>query len=238
MKKVDRIGFKYGKLTVLERAESLKSGGQMRTRWRCLCDCGNTVTVESRALTAGNDIGCGCYHRKDETGKKYGKLRVLEKDSTTTKKGVSFLCQCDCGVEVHVLGKNLRAGLVKSCGRHGSENRPNRLDPGIAQQRKVITYLRSRSVLRGFENDLSDKRILDLIKAPCHYCGALSSNSARQPRCNGSFEYNGIDRVDNSLGYIEGNVVTACKFCNYAKRDRSTEDFIKWVDTVYNHLRR
>ena len=37
--------------------------------------------------------------------------------------------------------------------------------------------------------------------------------------------YNGIDRLDSSLGYTKDNIVTCCKICNYAKNKMKFEDF-------------
>lgn len=37
---------------------------------------------------------------------------------------------------------------------------------------------------------------------------------------------------DNSKGYTLENVVTCCKFCNYAKHTSTYEDFIKWLDRL------
>ena len=51
----------------------------------------------------------------DETGKKYGKLKVLRFDEM--RKGQPFfICQCECGREVSVRGPNLRSGNTTSCG--------------------------------------------------------------------------------------------------------------------------
>ncbi len=52
---------------------------------------------------------------KDETGKRYGKLRVLRSDDTR-KDQPYFLCRCDCGQEKSVRGANLRSGNTTSCG--------------------------------------------------------------------------------------------------------------------------
>jgi hypothetical protein len=38
--------------------EKIKGPG--RTRWFCLCDCGNTTTVEGKKLVNGNTKSCGC----------------------------------------------------------------------------------------------------------------------------------------------------------------------------------
>lgn len=48
----------------------------------------------------------------------------------------------------------------------------------------------------------------------------------------GELRYNGIDRVNGALGYVVGNVVTACAFCNRAKSDMPIEAFERWLDRV------
>lgn len=55
---------------------------------------------------------------KDETGKRYGLLTVLRRYDTTDPSGVGtyWLCRCDCGTEVAVLGAKLRNGNTRSCG--------------------------------------------------------------------------------------------------------------------------
>lgn len=52
----------------------------------------------------------------DITGKRFGKLTVLRENGHDYKKRLMWLCRCDCGKEVNVLGDKLRAGRIKSCG--------------------------------------------------------------------------------------------------------------------------
>ena len=57
----------------------------------------------------------------DITGNKYGMLTVIRRDGTWFDKwGFSscptWLCKCDCGNEVSVLGRNLKSGATRSCG--------------------------------------------------------------------------------------------------------------------------
>jgi len=47
----------------------------------------------------------------------------------------------------------------------------------------------------------------------CHYCGEVN-------------ETHGMDRVDNSKGYILENLVSCCQICNWMKRDLGLKDFI------------
>jgi hypothetical protein len=62
-----KIGDVYGRLTVVERAENAPN---KKTRWRCVCECGNEVVVISTNLTRPTNptLSCGCYH-KEQTSK-------------------------------------------------------------------------------------------------------------------------------------------------------------------------
>jgi hypothetical protein len=54
---IDRLGQKFGRLSVVE------SAGRDRNKkvlWKCLCDCGNTAIIPSGALVTGNTTSCGC----------------------------------------------------------------------------------------------------------------------------------------------------------------------------------
>lgn len=53
----DLTGQRFGRLTVIERAENNKSG---RVCWKCLCDCGNKHIVSSNNLLRGEVKSCGC----------------------------------------------------------------------------------------------------------------------------------------------------------------------------------
>ena len=57
----DRTGERFGRLTVIELAEK---GTNIKTKWKCKCDCGNTVVVTSSHLVTGTTNSCGCL-RKD-----------------------------------------------------------------------------------------------------------------------------------------------------------------------------
>lgn len=114
----DLTGKKFGKLTVLERAES-KNG---RTYWKCKCDCGNEINVIASNLLRGNTKSCGCssieYANKhkyiDLSGQKFGKLTVIRKTRVKNRNSY-WLCRCECGVEKEISMVALRRGQ-KSCG--------------------------------------------------------------------------------------------------------------------------
>lgn len=74
----DLTGQKFGRLTVVSRAENRKNNG---ARWNCVCDCGNPemVTVAATHLKRGKIKSCGCYMRETSSinGKKRKKVQHI-----------------------------------------------------------------------------------------------------------------------------------------------------------------
>lgn len=62
-KKIEMVGRKFGRLTVieedLERYAAMQ--GRKRVVWKCICDCGKEVSVRGEDLRSGNTTSCGCY---------------------------------------------------------------------------------------------------------------------------------------------------------------------------------
>lgn len=58
--------------------------------------------------------------KKDLTGKKFGRLTVIEQAEDHVflngKKAAQWLCKCDCGNYITVLGNNLTRNHTRSCG--------------------------------------------------------------------------------------------------------------------------
>lgn len=92
-----------------------------------------------------------------------------------------------------------------------------RRDPAKYKVRQV----RGNARQRGLSIGLTDERIVELSSQDCSYCGAPAGALL-----------NGIDRVDNRIGYEEGNVVPCCFVCNRAKQDAGREEFIAWAARV------
>lgn len=62
----DLTGYIVGYLTVIEQVDDkIDKGGRHRKMWRCHCsNCGGEAVISSDALTSGNQVSCGCYHRQ------------------------------------------------------------------------------------------------------------------------------------------------------------------------------
>ena len=68
MKIIDLTGQRFGRLVVLERAES--RGGA--TYWRCQCDCGNIREVYAADLRSGKHKSCGCAKHDNKASLVHG----------------------------------------------------------------------------------------------------------------------------------------------------------------------
>lgn len=57
----DLRGKKFGRLTVIERADDYVSpSGNHCTQWLCECECGNTAIISASSLSHGLTSSCGC----------------------------------------------------------------------------------------------------------------------------------------------------------------------------------
>lgn len=92
----------------------------------------------------------------------------------------------------------------------------------------VLFGIYSRNAMgRGFTFELSKDVFKKLTKGNCYYCNKIPSqvfNNSGQ--CKSQYVYNGIDRLDNSIGYVLDNCVSCCKQCNSMKSNYSYEEFV------------
>jgi hypothetical protein len=77
-KLIDMLGKKYNRLTVISRAENEGT----RASWHCLCDCGNSITLNGKQIRSGHTKSCGCY-RKEVTAPSQGKDNTKHGQSRT-----------------------------------------------------------------------------------------------------------------------------------------------------------
>lgn len=88
-----------------------------------------------------------------------------------------------------------------------------------------LSKTKDSAVKRNKSWNITDDYAKELMTSPCHYCGLLDL-SAR---------VNGIDRVDNALGYWPSNVVPCCKLCNYFKKNYTVDDFLAHARRITGH---
>jgi hypothetical protein len=176
------------------------------------------------------------FKPKDLTGLRIGTLTVLRFTGDKDKWGYYLWeAQCDCG------NKIIRA----SC-RFLDTYQPNRSCGCMKKGRKPISNygahvysiwrgIQKSAVERGLNCELTEEQVRELIQKPCHYCGSFPPTK-RLANLAGEFARHGIDRSDNSVGYIYSNCVPCCIQCNIAKMDWTVEEFREWVFRTYRHM--
>lgn len=66
----------------------------------------------------------------------------------------------------------------------------------------------------------------NIITQNCYICG-------KQPTQN---HINGIDRVDNNIGYVTDNCKPCCSTCNYIKKDFTHDVLMKKIKKIYENI--
>lgn len=186
----------------------------------------------------------------DITGLIFNRLTVI-KQSNKIKKEITWECLCSCGKTVFVTRNKLVNGRVKSCGCLNNEMRKLRTSKMTSARQKYSPQEASaKRIWNGRYNDgnINFEQFLNLSSQNCYYCDSppinkyneSSSDKRRSVAAkeNGTFIYNGLDRIDQSLPHHLDNVVPCCKICNMAKRDMNRDAFIKLINNIYLNLKR
>jgi len=237
-KRIDLTGQRFGRLVALEFSHANK---RRRTYWKCLCDCGGLKVIRSDCLLSGNNKSCGCLHGGGREvinlkGQIFGRLEVIKSDHKDKRGKIIWKCKCICGNTSLVTTQMLRRKQTVSCGCYQKELR--QLPAGIGAFNKILGQYKRGAKKSKRSFSLSKKQFKEITSQNCYYCGCQPSTSyGDKPNhhCNGSFVYNGIDRIDNNRGYIKNNIVPCCTTCNIMKRNHSQKDFLAHVERIHKH---
>lgn len=188
---------------------------------------------------------------RDLTGQRFGRLIVEKFDSwyiyyNGQRKSARWKCVCQCGKEIVTSSSSLIRGMSQSCGCLRRELLQELLRKK-AGQRSLNTIFRDykyNANKRQIDFNLGQSSFNDLISKNCYYCASPPSNIKTTPAKGMSkqwiedckIHYNGIDRLNNTIGYTTSNVVPCCKICNYSKKNLSLSDFELWIKNVYNNF--
>lgn len=107
------------------------------------------------------------------------------------------------------------------------------LAEGEASFKRLFENYRRGAERRDLPFELTECLFRFLTKGNCVYCGVEPSQTYYLSTGSGTFStpyvYNGIDRVNNDVGYVDSNVVSCCKQCNQAKLSLPLEQFLAWI---------
>lgn len=252
--KQNLIGTEYGKIKILS-VIPFKRGKYTDYKAKILCNwCSTEKEVYLKGILDGKTKSCGCqqyskitrYKKgiknplcEDLTGKIFNKLVVREIDTSKTNR-IYWLCQCECGKIKSVMAKHLKSGLVKSCGclkqLTGKNNNSWKGHEDISGKywNSLIHGAKTRNLEFAIDIEYAWELFLTQNKK-CALTGIdliFESNSKNSTQRNAS-----LDRIDNTKGYIEGNVQWVDKRLNIMKMDLSLDFFLKACKMVTEYKR-
>lgn len=178
---------------------------------------------------------------KDMTGERVGNVTILYRGKNRIRKdgshSIMWVGKCDCGDVKEYWAADLikhkkridKIGGVYSCGCK------KRKGKGESSMLEVFANYKRNAKLRRYEFSIDLDYFKKITQENCHYCNTCPSNTFNRGYSTGGFTYNGIDRVNNELGYTKDNIVPCCKICNIAKRNMSKNEFLAWVNAIYTH---
>lgn len=181
--------------------------------------------------------------------RKYENRLTLIGKSKTQKRDGTYLHEyiCSCGKIHFTLKRAVDKGITSSCGClrreltiQRSKNRvpKNALkDPYGSAFNSIFCSYRSAARQHNRIFELTKEYIRELVVKNCHYCGTEPKNRKKQMWARKIVLYNGIDRKDNNIGYIQSNCVPCCWDCNNMKSDRDYLEFLNKIKTIYRYLK-
>lgn len=181
-KLIDLTGRKFGRLTVLERAENTNDG---YPKWKCVCDCGNEVVVKGSNLRQGRSTSCGCYQKE-----------------YTIKRSITH---GGCGTRLY----RIWLAIKKRCYNENSANYNNYGGRGISMceaWKNSFEPFHDWAVENGYSDDLSIDRVdVNGNYEPSNCRWATTEEQANNRTDNHRITYNGktqtISRWAEELGF-------------------------------------
>jgi len=173
-------------------------------------------------------------------GQKFHNLTVTKFLGLNKKSARIWECECDCGNQVTDLTTNaLRTGKIKSCGCLRSEAAKRRRTGTKNIPGAYFCSLRNSARKRDLELSVDIEYLQNLLEEQDFKC-ALSGRALVMNVENTYFLRKGekplntgsVDRIDSSLGYVEGNVQWIHKDLQSPKSSLTNQEFYELCKLV------
>lgn len=169
----------------------------------------------------------------NKTGDRIGNYTLIESvgSSPTSKDTTNYWSmKCDCGNVVRRIPSSLRRNQTNSCPacRSGSKSRYWTGHEEISG--KLFSTIKNNASVRNLEFEVSIEYVWSLFVLQRRKC-ALTGRDLQF----GKNRTASLDRINSSLGYVEGNLQWVSVQVNMAKKNMSEADFVRLCGEVSTH---
>ena len=173
---IDLTGQRFERLLVLSKTK-IEYKNRLRTGYKCICDCGNEVTVDMNSLKRGATKSCGCYNRevrltgyKELSGHQWSTIRYA-----ANMRNLEFNIDVKFAYELYIKQNKLCAIsgvpiiLDKRSGEKGSFNTASldRIDSSVGYIESNIQWL--HKTVNIMKNNMSDEVFINWCKTIVDY---------------------------------------------------------------------
>lgn len=167
------------------------------------------------------------------------RLTILEKskifNDKLNKNEYFYLCSCSCGNTTKVrCGKFNKT--IFSCGCLKKELQiDKRLEYGESSFNRIYRTYKKHARERNLAFLLTKEEFKVLTKQNCFYCDKLPNQICKDESSYGEYVYNGVDRLQQEMGYFLENCVSCCWICNRMKGKMNKSEFHEHIKNIYLH---
>ena len=198
----------------------------------------------------------------DLKGQIFSRLIVIKRGPNTKNRAATWICKCSCGtITKPIESKSLRKQKTQSCGcllKEKSKISKRRLiNPKISSIYSLYKQYQNSAKHKKHLFQLTIEQFSKIIFQNCYYCnqepskifsnyfkkdGSPSYRSIKKNLNlndvyfqNSIIKVNGIDRLNNNIGYSISNTVPCCWVCNNKKSNSNYNDFLSWIEKIYHN---
>jgi hypothetical protein len=182
-------------------------------------------------------------------GQTFGNLHVIDLHQGLRKKGNRlWLCKCVCGNTVLEITGKLKYGHKTSCGcmrkkraealkKFGAKHRAWRGCGDISGSvwHRIVASAKKRHKKISIDIDYVWHIFLQQEKR-CALSGKELYFAQTSKELASGMNTASLDRIDNSKGYIQGNVQWVHVKVNYMKQATQQDEFLEWCQAIAHHL--
>jgi hypothetical protein len=170
--------------------------------------CFNVLTGTYRSC---DECRAASREKEKELFEKRKEIQTSLKTLTTTSQRICVDCGKEFEMFLTVHGKESRR--CSHCNQTIRRQDEKRYDRERDFKKEYLTHYKTyyksyyvNAHKRGYDFTLTEEFFLKTISSPCHYCNHFKDGEAV-----------GIDRINNSIGYLPENCVPCCEVCNRMK---------------------